>query len=65
MASVLSAMAGRSARRLTVAMFEVRIHGRGGQDVVTVAEMLALAAFDEVAARRRSPASAPSAWAGC
>lgn len=28
-------------------MFEVRIHGRGGQGVVTAAEMLALAAFDE------------------
>jgi pyruvate ferredoxin oxidoreductase gamma subunit len=29
------------------AMFEVRIHGRGGQGVVTAAEMLSLAAFDE------------------
>ncbi|MCX7897434.1 MAG: 2-oxoacid:acceptor oxidoreductase family protein [Rhodocyclaceae bacterium] len=28
-------------------MFQVRIHGRGGQGVVTAAEMLALAAFDE------------------
>ena len=28
-------------------MFEVRIHGRGGQGVVTAAEMLSLAAFDE------------------
>jgi pyruvate ferredoxin oxidoreductase gamma subunit len=28
-------------------MFETRIHGRGGQGVVTAAEMLALAAFDE------------------
>jgi pyruvate ferredoxin oxidoreductase gamma subunit len=28
-------------------MFEARIHGRGGQGVVTAAEMLALAAFDE------------------
>jgi pyruvate ferredoxin oxidoreductase gamma subunit len=28
-------------------MFEVRIHGRGGQGIVTAAEMLALAAFDE------------------
>ncbi len=28
-------------------MFGVRIHGRGGQGVVTAAEMLALAAFDE------------------
>jgi pyruvate ferredoxin oxidoreductase gamma subunit len=28
-------------------MFQVRIHGRGGQGVVTAAELLALAAFDE------------------
>jgi pyruvate ferredoxin oxidoreductase gamma subunit len=28
-------------------VFEVRIHGRGGQGVVTAAEMLSLAAFDE------------------
>jgi len=28
-------------------MFEVRIHGRGGQGVVTAAEMLARAAFEE------------------
>jgi pyruvate ferredoxin oxidoreductase gamma subunit len=28
-------------------MFQIRIHGRGGQGVVTAAEMLALAAFDE------------------
>ena len=28
-------------------MFQVRIHGRGGQGVVTAAEMLAIAAFDE------------------
>ena len=28
-------------------MFEVRIHGRGGQGVVTAAEMLAVAAFLE------------------
>ncbi len=28
-------------------MFEVRIHGRGGQGVVSAAEMLSLAAFDE------------------
>ncbi len=28
-------------------MFEVRIHGRGGQGVVTAAEMLSVAAFDE------------------
>jgi pyruvate ferredoxin oxidoreductase gamma subunit len=30
-----------------VAMFQVRIHGRGGQGVVTAAEMLSVAAFDE------------------
>lgn len=28
-------------------MFEVRLHGRGGQGVVTAAEMLSVAAFDE------------------
>jgi len=28
-------------------MFEVRIHGRGGQGIVTAAELLAVAAFDE------------------
>ncbi len=27
--------------------FEVRIHGRGGQGVVTAAELLSVAAFDE------------------
>jgi pyruvate ferredoxin oxidoreductase gamma subunit len=38
------------AHRLLVnvrAVFEVRIHGRGGQGVVTAAELLAIAAFDE------------------
>ncbi len=29
-----------------MSMFEIRIHGRGGQGVVTAAEMLAMAAFD-------------------
>ncbi len=28
-------------------MFEVRFHGRGGQGVVTAADLLALAAFEE------------------
>lgn len=28
-------------------MFEIRIHGRGGQGAVTAAEMLSVAAFDE------------------
>lgn len=28
-------------------MFQVRIHGRGGQGAVTAAEMLSVAAFDE------------------
>ena len=28
-------------------MFDVRIHGRGGQGVVTAAELLSVAAFDE------------------
>ena len=42
-------------------MFQVRIHGRGGQGVVTAAEMLSIAAFLEDRTRRPSPASAPSA----
>jgi pyruvate ferredoxin oxidoreductase gamma subunit len=33
--------------RLTWTVLQVRIHGRGGQGVVTAAEMLALAAFNE------------------
>lgn len=28
-------------------MFEIRIHGRGGQGVVTAAELLSISAFDE------------------
>jgi len=28
-------------------MFEVRVHGRGGQGVVTAAELLGPAAFDD------------------
>ena len=28
-------------------MFQIRLHGRGGQGVVTAAEMLSLAAFME------------------
>ena len=28
-------------------MFELRIHGRGGQGVVTAAELVSMAAFDE------------------
>ena len=38
-------------------MFQVRIHGRGGQGVVTAAEILSVAAFEKVATRRRFPAS--------
>jgi Pyruvate/2-oxoacid:ferredoxin oxidoreductase gamma subunit len=30
-----------------VAMFQVRIHGRGGQSVVTAAELLSVAAYKE------------------
>src|SRR5215831_15822692 len=33
--------------RRAVHMFEIRIHGRGGQGVVTAAELLSVAAFDE------------------
>jgi Pyruvate/2-oxoacid:ferredoxin oxidoreductase gamma subunit len=34
-------------RRRTRTMFQVRFHGRGGQGVVTAAELLASAAFRE------------------
>ncbi len=40
-ASSLISMEGKSAT------FEVRVHGRGGQGVVTAAELLSIAAFDE------------------
>jgi pyruvate ferredoxin oxidoreductase gamma subunit len=36
-------------------MFALRIHGRGGQGVVTAAEMLALAAFDEARCAQAFP----------
>jgi len=32
-------------------MFEIRIHGRGGQGVVTAAELLSVSAFDHRRAR--------------
>ena len=35
-------------------MFQIRIHGRGGQGVVTGAEMLSIAAFEQAAMRRPS-----------
>jgi pyruvate ferredoxin oxidoreductase gamma subunit len=34
-------------RILSYRMFQVRIHGRGGQGVVTAAELLSVAAFLE------------------
>jgi hypothetical protein len=40
-------------------MFQVRIHGRGGQGVVTAAELLSVAAFFE---DRHSQASAAVRW---
>jgi pyruvate ferredoxin oxidoreductase gamma subunit len=40
-------MRRRAAAATLVRMFEVRIHGRGGQGVVTAAELLSLAAFLE------------------
>ena len=40
-------MPTRGLTDIPVSMFQVRIHGRGGQGVVTAAEMLSLAAFDE------------------
>ena len=36
-------------------MFEIRIHGRGGQGVVTAAELLAVAAFDDGAYAQAFP----------
>ena len=36
-------------------MFEIRIHGRGGQGVVTAAELLSVAAFDEGAHAQAFP----------
>ena len=41
-------------------MFQVRIHGRGGQGVVTAAEMLSIAAFEDGKQPRPSRPSAPS-----
>ena len=40
-------MPRRLSTRIVRTMFEVRIHGRGGQGVVTAAELLSIAAFDE------------------
>jgi pyruvate ferredoxin oxidoreductase gamma subunit len=39
-------------------MFQVRFHGRGGQDVITAAELLAVAAFNEDRYARRTRVSA-------
>ena len=44
-------------------MFQVRIHGRGGQGVVSAAEMLSVAAFIEGRHAQAFPVSAQSAWA--
>jgi pyruvate ferredoxin oxidoreductase gamma subunit len=38
---------GRTEETKESAMFQVRVHGRGGQGVVTAAEMLSIAAFRE------------------
>jgi Pyruvate/2-oxoacid:ferredoxin oxidoreductase gamma subunit len=35
-------------------VFEIRIHGRGGQGVVTAAELLSVAAFNEAPRSARS-----------
>ncbi len=40
-------------------MFQVRIHGRGGQGVVTASELLALAGFDEGMHAQAFPSSGP------
>ena len=46
--SVYCAVVGQGPGGLNVSqVFEVRIHGRGGQGVVTAAELLSLAAFDD------------------
>ena len=37
----------RATRRVVAEVFQVRFHGRGGQGVVTAAELLAMAAFAE------------------
>ena len=47
--------------RRGVPMFQVRIHGRGGQGVVTAAEMLSIAAFTEGRHAQAFPTSARSA----
>ena len=44
-------------------MFRARFHGRGGQGVVTAAELLAEAAFREGRYAQASRASARSGWA--
>ena len=41
------ALVRRPALEQPGAVFEVRLHGRGGQGVVTAADLLALAAFEE------------------
>lgn len=38
-------------------MFEVRLHGRGGQGVVTAADLLSLAAFHEGPQAQAFPSS--------
>jgi pyruvate ferredoxin oxidoreductase gamma subunit len=44
-------------------MFQVQFHGRGGQGVVTAAELLASAAFREGQHAQASRGSARSGWA--
>lgn len=41
------AAAAGGAEETAVAMLQIRIHGRGGQGVVTAAEMLSIAAFEQ------------------
>lgn len=40
-------MPAASCRRYDLPVFQIRIHGRGGQGVVTAAELLSVAAFEE------------------
>lgn len=41
------AIGNRAGQMEAIGLFEIRLHGRGGQGVVTAAELLSVAAFDE------------------
>ena len=44
-------------------MFQVRLHGRGGQGAVTSAELLSVAAFNEGKHAQAFPSFGRSGWA--